>query len=224
MPIKLEEVLARAKSVGFLGPGPIREHIDHAEVFAQALNDHAASDRVSSDRVSSDRALSARGAYRFADIGAGGGVPSLPILVANDQWTAVLMDSSQKRCSFLVWASTELGLADRVEVWCGRVEQIAHDDRARFMFDAVIARGFGPPASTIECGVGLLVEGGRLIISEPPGQRRWPAAELDTVGLAQRSEPGRVDGVAVFERVGLLDQHLPRNAKQQRSRPLFTLP
>ncbi len=193
----LVEVLERSRSVGFLGPGPIETHIEHAALFGRAIS-------------STD--------CRFADIGAGGGVPGLPMLRAEPGLSAVLIDASQKRCSFLVWAIGELGLEDRAEVWCGRVEVLAREARARARFDAVVARGFGPPATTLECATPLLVAGGRVVVSEPPRPRRWPADGLAMLGLSQvRSEAG----LAVFERVGPLPDDVPRSTKQIQRTPLF---
>ncbi|MGI9598242.1 MAG: 16S rRNA (guanine(527)-N(7))-methyltransferase RsmG [Acidimicrobiales bacterium] len=157
---------------------------------------------------------------RFADIGAGGGVPGLPMLMAQQSLSAVLIDASQKRCSFLVWAVAELGLSDRAEVWCGRAEEIARQTRARRSFDAVVARGFGPPAVTLECGAPLLVDGGRIVVSEPPVPRRWPVEPLQEMGLVQVSSP---QGVAVFERRGPLPDSLPRLTKHLKRSPLFEI-
>ncbi len=195
----LTEVLERSRAVGFLGPGPLDTHVEHAALFGRALGPAEC---------------------RFADIGAGGGVPGLPMLVSNPAWSAVLIDASQKRCSFLVWALSELGLNDRAEVWCGRAESLGHEERARERFDAVVARGFGPPAVTIECATPLLRSGGRIVVSEPPVKRNWPTDRLADAGLTQQ-EAG--PGVAIFERTGALRSDLPRPAKQQQRAPLFVL-
>lgn len=193
----LDEVLERSRAVGFLGPGPIATHSEHATLFGRALGSAEC---------------------RFADIGAGGGVPALPMLVAEPGLSAVLIDASQKRCSFLVWAVGELGLGDRVEVWCGRAEEIGREDRGREVFDAVVARGFGPPATTLECATPLVVDGGRIVVSEPPIPRRWPAEPLAAMGLTQLESES---GVAVFERRGPLPASLPRRTKQLQRTPLF---
>ncbi len=195
----LADVLERSRAVGFLGPGPIETHSDHAALFGRALGPAVS---------------------RFADIGAGGGVPGLPMLVTAPDLSAVPIDASQKRCSFLVWAVAELGLSDRVEVWCGRAEDIGRQDRARRMFDAVVARGFGPPAITLECAAPLVVDGGRVVVSEPPVARRWPVDPLRDMGLTQIESEA---GVAVFERRGELSAALPRSAKQQQRSPLFEI-
>lgn len=161
----------------------------------------------------------APGGVRFVDLGAGGGLPSLPILVARPSYSAVLLDAIRKRCSFLVWAAGQLGIADRVEVWCGRAEEIGHEDRARFRFDAVVARSFGPPAQTVECGAPLLRPGGRLLISEPPEEREWPADPLAAVGLVHQVDAAV--GVVVLRRDGDVDDRYPRRIKVQQRMPLF---
>lgn len=192
------------------------DHVDHAGSYRRALEE-----------------LVGPGA-RIADIGAGGGVPSLPILAGEHRggapagWSMVLADASRKRCSFLTRAVGELDLSDRVSVVWTRIEEWAHEPDVRFSFDAVIARGFGPPSTTVECGVGLLADGGHLVISEPPGLRRWPVEPLAELGLVQIH--AAVDdspfGLAVFRRdgsIGRPDDKMPRPFKQQRSRPLFTV-
>lgn len=197
--LTLADVLERSRAVGFLGPGPVTPHIEHAAQFGRALG-------------------SAGG--RFADLGAGGGVPGLPLLVQHPELSAVMIDASQKRCSFLVWAIGELGLGDRAEVWCGRAEEVARQERARDRFDAVVARGFGPPAVTVECAAPLLVSGGRLVISEPPVPRSWPVKPLSELGLVQLDGHDRV---AVFERRGAVPDRFPRSAKRLQRDPLFEL-
>lgn len=195
----LAEVLERSRAVGFLGPGPVTSHIEHASLFGRAIGSAEC---------------------RFADIGAGGGVPGLPLLVAAPELNAVLIDASQKRCSFLVWALAELGLSNRAEVWCGRAEEIGRQERAREAFDGVVARGFGPPASTLECAGPLVRENGSIVVSEPPVHRRWPADGLAMLGLTQMEAE---QGVAVFKRRGPLPESLPRSAKQIQRAPLFDL-
>lgn len=203
----LETVLERSRDLGFLGPGPVTEHVEHAQLFAPPLEALSSSSDEGRPLV-------------VADLGAGGGVPSLPLAVRLPTVRFVLVDSSQRRVSFLVWAAVELGVAERVEAWCGRAEDFGHIPDRREHFDAVVARGFGPPASTVECAAPLLRPGGRCVISEPPGGRRWPTAGLELLGL---SEGIGTEGVVVLDRVGYPEARFPRPAKAQKRSPLFTL-
>lgn len=198
----LAGVLDRARALGFLGPGPIEGQIAHARLFWEAL---AAE-------------WPEAGGGLVADLGAGGGLPSLPLLVDQPGLRVVLVDAIQKRVSFLVWAAVELGVAERAEAWCGRAETFGHDDERRGRFDAVMARGFGPPSSTLECGAPLLRPGGRLVLSEPPEYRAYPADGLARCGLVMVDQRA---GCAVFERRGEMDPALPRSARLQARQPLL---
>ncbi len=198
----LLEVLERARSFGFLGPGPVEDHVDHAGRFGKALE------------------LGGTTTIRVADIGAGGGVPGLVLLETAPSLEMVLIDASQKRCAFLVWALAELGVDERAEVWCGRAEEIGHEERARECFDAVVARGFGPPSTTLECATGLVRPGGRIVISEPPQRRDWPADGLGELAL-ELGQPS--ESMAVFVRRPGLDPRYPRPARKQQRRPTFDL-
>ena len=53
---------------------------------------------------------------RLADVGAGAGLPSIPCLIARRDLSAVLIESKEKKASFLRMAVTELGLGSRTKV------------------------------------------------------------------------------------------------------------
>lgn len=79
--------------------------------------------------------LPAQGA--LADVGAGAGLPGIPIALARPQWRITLNDSNQKKIAFLRQAAIELELVN-VEVHEGRVEQW----KPRKRFALVISRAF----------------------------------------------------------------------------------
>jgi len=218
----LLEVLERARSFGFLGPGPVEDHVVHADRFREALvaSGVLADGGAINGRDVGGRDVGATSGVRVADIGAGGGVPGLVLLETSPSLEMVLIDASQKRCAFLVWALAELGVDDRADVWCGRAEEIGHEDRARERFDAVVARGFGPPSTTLECATALVRPGGRIVISEPPQRRAWPADGLQELAL-ELGPPSA--SMAVFVRGSGLDSRYPRAARQQQRRPTFDL-
>ncbi len=193
----LDEVLDRARTVGFLGPGPIRAHIDHADRYLDALPETAT---------------------RMVDLGSGGGIPGLAILMARPALSAVLLDAAAKRGAFLTWALIELGLADRVRVAVGRAEVLAHDPAFRQQFDVMVSRGFGPPAVTLENARGYLSPDGVAIISEPPGGRTWPLGALERLAFEEIKAPVEV---AVFRALGDTPSDIPRPHKQQQRTPLF---
>jgi 16S rRNA (guanine527-N7)-methyltransferase len=168
----LIEVLHEARDLGFLGPGPVEAHLDHAQGFVAAVD---APPR------------------RFLDLGSGGGVPGL---VLAEHWAhagGVLLDGSSKRTAFLRRAVATLGFGTRVLVVLARAEQAGHDEEWRGQFDLVVARSFGPPAVTAEYGAAFLEPGGSLLVSDPPEDAdRWPSALLESCGLVAMATEGPV--------------------------------
>jgi 16S rRNA (guanine527-N7)-methyltransferase len=200
---RLGAVLERGQRLGFLGPAPITEHVEHSRRLVRLLGDPPRS---------------------FLDLGSGAGVPGLVLAGAWPQASGVLLDSAHRRGEHLQAACAELGLADRVTVVVARAEDAARDARWRERFEVVVARSFGAPAVTAECAVGFLAPGGRLLVSEPPGGAagRWDDAGLARLGLSGPTL--LVDGAAtaaVFRREGPLDDRWPRRAGVPERRPLW---
>ena len=73
----------------------------------------------------------------LADIGSGGGLPGIPIAIAEPARRVTLNDASEKKGAFLRQAVIELGLSNAT-VHVGRVE----DWRPAERFAVVISRGF----------------------------------------------------------------------------------
>jgi 16S rRNA (guanine527-N7)-methyltransferase len=192
--------LERARSLGLLGPGPVEDHLSHAAGFLAALGDVTGC---------------------VVDLGSGGGVPGLPIALARPDLRLVLVDAAARRGAFLADAIAGLDLAERVRVVVGRAEVLGRGD-LRGTADAVVARGFGPPAATAECGAPLLRVGGLLVVSEPPEDApRWPDAGISQLGLARRGAPTGSPRVQVLEQVSACPQNFPRRDGVPAKRPLF---
>lgn len=201
----LRDVLECSRDLGFLGPGRVEDHIEHARAFLPLL-DYS---------------------RRVVDLGSGGGVPGLVLACELPSLEMVLVDAMDKRCRFLRGAVPALGLEDRVRVEHGRAEDLARRPALRRAFDTVVARSFGPPAVTAECAVGFLDgPGARVLVSEPPrtetSRERWPAAGLGLLGLVP---DGRVDcgsaSIQVLRLVELPDDRYPRPTGRPGKRPLF---
>jgi len=198
------EILEEARRRGFLGPGPVQDHIDHAAGMAAAIGPPPGP---------------------FLDLGTGSGIPGLVLALAWPESTGVLLDGKVRRTGVLARALTDLGLADRIQVLTARAEAAAHDPAHRAHYALVVARGFGPPAATAECASALLHVGGRLAVSEPPDSdptTRWPEAGIAELGLTP-PELRRSEGVTV----ALLTLthpprlHIPRGANHPTKRPLW---
>jgi 16S rRNA (guanine527-N7)-methyltransferase len=195
-------VLEQARDLGFLGPGPVEPHIEHALVFTAAVPEPP------------EQAL---------DLGSGGGVPGLVLALhwQASRWT--LLDAGQRRTAFLHSAVAELALTGRVEVLAGRAETAGRIPEQRGAYDLVVARSFGRPAVTAECAAPFLQVGGLLVVSEPPAPAadRWPKKPLAELGL----EPAHpVEGPPHFQilkqRAPCPDQY-PRRIGVPGKRPLW---
>jgi 16S rRNA (guanine527-N7)-methyltransferase len=195
---ELLEQLERARSLGFLGPGPVEAHVSHAQGFLDAL-------------------VGVSG--MVIDLGSGGGVPGLIVAAARRDLPVVLVDATAKRCRFLEAAVTALGVDSTVVE--GRAEVVGRG-ALRGAAAAVLARGFGAPAATAECAAPLLQPGGRLIVSEPPAaEGRWPADAVRELGLVVGSRSTTSPVIQVLELVKPCPDRFPRRDGMPAKRPLF---
>lgn len=175
-PDVLHEVLSGLRERGSIGTTSVDEAVAHADRFVALLPDTPLS---------------------LADLGSGGGLPGLVIAVRRPTVRVLLVERRLTRADQLRRAVGALSLGDRVEVHAGDVRAVA--DGRPHSFDVVTARSFGPPAVTARWGSALLVGGGMLLVSEPPGagDERWPTSTLDAVGLV---DEGATAGIRVLRR------------------------
>jgi 16S rRNA (guanine527-N7)-methyltransferase len=199
----LRQVLERARTLGFLGPGEVDEHITHALRFLGRM-DH----------------FDPTGQGPAVDLGTGAGVPGLILALARPARPWCLVDSMQRRMQVLAEAVAALDLGDRVTLWTGRAEDLSRNPTGREQYAVVVARSFGPPATLAECAAPLLTAGGVLLVSEPPGSRgeRWPVASLGELGL---QPTGVVDGIMALTKVHPTPDRFPRSTAKLGKRPLF---
>ena len=202
----LEAVLERSRRLGFLGPGSLRVQAEHAAGFAVAVSEPP---------------------ERLLDLGSGGGVPGLVLVGMWPGCRATLLDAGERRCAFLAESVDQLGWADRVTVVRSRAEEAARRPDLRGGFDLVVARGFGPPAVTAECGAPFLDVAGRLVVSEPPGDaegaggERWPEAGLAELGLRAAGSWRTPFHYRCFLRECPCPERYPRRPGIPAKRPLF---
>lgn len=202
---RLETVLGEAKRRGDLGPPPVGAHVEHALAMAACVGQSPRS---------------------FLDLGSGGGVPALVLLLVWPEARAVLLEVRAARASRLVRALAELGVASRAEVVVERAEVAARDPRHRERFDLVTARAFGGPAVTAECATGFVAVSGRLVVSEPPGgcPERWPPAGLARLGFGPASACARGGATFVVVRKEVpADDRWPRRVGVPARRPLWNV-
>ncbi len=122
---------------------------------------------------------------KVVDIGAGGGIPGLPIRLADSGVELTLVESRRKRVSFLRAACRELRLAD-VTVREARAEELIREEPDfSGAFDVVVTRAVGPVVDLLPVAFGYLRPGGLFIASGPP-----QASSLGSVEVVRVMAPG----------------------------------
>lgn len=76
---------------------------------------------------------------QIADLGSGGGLPAIPIAIAQPNWSISLIEAVRKKTAFLQNVKGKLGLAN-ASIYSDRVEHVARQEPGKY--DAVISRAF----------------------------------------------------------------------------------
>ncbi len=162
----LVAALEESQRLGFLGERPMLEAIDHARAYSDAIRPVAGT---------------------VIDLGAGGGLPGLVLAFDRPDLEFVLLDRRAKRTDYLRRVVRRLGWPDRVAVVCADAATASQLPEAPF--DAVVARGFGPPRTTLGMAAPLVADGGRSVISEPPDRNRWDESQIADLGVRRLEQP-----------------------------------
>jgi 16S rRNA (guanine527-N7)-methyltransferase len=198
--------LERSQERGAIGPGPLDEHIAQAAAFAVVV-------RSVVDAPA-----------RIADLGSGGGLPGLVLAALLPESEVILLDGRTERMRLLEEHLALIGWEGRVRAIAGRAEEIGRGP-LRHGLDAVVARGFAPPAVTAECGAPLLRPGGALVVSEPPDTKRsalrWEPSGCAALGLERIGVPETGWAFAALRALSPCDSRYPRRTGIPAKRPLF---
>ena len=103
----------------------------------------------------------------LADLGAGAGLPGIPLALAEPSRRVTLVDSNGKKARFMRAALRELGI-DNAEVVEGRVESLCG------RHDCITARAFASLPDMLQWGAHLLAPDGRWLAMKG----RYPAEEV----------------------------------------------
>jgi len=230
LPPALTRALLQARTWGFLGEGPIEIHVAHALGFAEAAE-------AAAPPPDGAPAEPPTQAGPWMDLGSGGGIPGLVLAHHWPHRQATLLDSNERRCRFLMQVVGELGWEDRIRIENIRAEVGGREERLRGRFSLVVARSFGAPPVTAECGSPFLRLGGFLVVSEPPSSSsdeppssssdeeaddaRWPVESLARVGLERSSLWRHTFGYRVLRQSRECPDEFPRRVGVPAKRPLY---
>ncbi len=164
---------------------------------------------------------------RCAEVGSGGGFPSIPLMIVRPDLEFVLIESVGKKCALVQRAVRELGL--RAQVVNARAEEVARDAAFRERFDACCARAVARLNTLAEYCVPLVCVGGRFIAykGEAAEEVAEAARAFDVLGVrlvsADRQELPEGTGartVVVAEKFRPTPAAYPRGRGKERSKPL----
>jgi 16S rRNA (guanine527-N7)-methyltransferase len=167
-----------------------------------------------------------RQALTIADLGAGAGVPGIPLAVALPQAQVYLVEGNGRKCEFMAHVAVLLELGN-AEVVHGRAETWK---QGLGRFDAVTARALAPLDVIAEYAAPLLRVGGAMVAWRG---KREPQVEADAVRAAELlglsvAEPVQVQPykgaehryLHVMSKVRETPERFPRRDGVARKRPL----
>jgi 16S rRNA (guanine527-N7)-methyltransferase len=106
------------------------------------------------------------GEISIADVGAGSGVPGLPLAIARPDAKVTLIESTKKKATFLSETAQALGLSN-VTVLAQRAEDVANPPY-RQSFDVAVARAVAEIGWLAEWCLPLVKRGGTLLMMKGP--------------------------------------------------------
>ena len=101
-------------------------------------------------------------ALQLCDVGAGAGFPSIPLKIAHPELQVTIVDSLQKRLTFIEHLAEELGL-EGVSCVHGRAEDVGQNPAYRGQFDIVTARAVASLNVLAEYCLPLVKMGGQFL-------------------------------------------------------------
>ena len=169
---------------------------------------------------------------KICDIGTGAGFPSIPLKIMQPNLAMTLVDSLQKRITFLETVVDDLSLTD-MTLLHERAEDFLKPDRtplARGQFDFVVARAVAPLPTLLEYTLPALRIGGKLLAMKGPQAEE----ELEAAQNALTQLGGSVETIDTFrwteeqwERVNICivkvaktPARYPRSGGKAKKRPL----
>lgn len=166
---------------------------------------------------------------RLIDVGAGAGLPGLPIKIARPDVTVVLVEATRKKCDFLAAAIKDLKVYN-VFVVNARAEDAGRDSHHRESYDVAVARAVADLPVLAEYLLPLVKVGGVAVAQKSKGVEdeieRADTAILLLGGLSAEVVPVRVPGLLdernliVIEKLAATPEDYPRRVGVPAKKPI----
>lgn len=156
---------------------------------------------------------------RAVDVGAGGGVPGIPMAILRPDLHVSLLESDRRKAGFLTHAAGALQLGN-VAVLVERAEDLARRPEARESFDLAVSRAVAPPPVMCELALPLVRAGGMVAALVTDADRAARECER-AAQLCGGGEPrAAADGVLLVAKERATPEDYPRRAGVPLRRPL----
>ena len=129
----------------------------------------------------------------FIDIGTGAGFPGIPVGIAVAHSTVTLLDSTQKKITFVEKITAALNLTN-VKTLIGRSEEIGQQPQHRQTYDVALIRAVGTASVCAEYALPLLKQGGLAVIY----RGNWTQAETKALENAVDQLGGVIECIEKF--------------------------
>jgi 16S rRNA (guanine527-N7)-methyltransferase len=170
---------------------------------------------------------------RVIDVGAGAGIPGLPLKILSPDLKLTLLDATAKKAAFLNHLSSKLGLSN-VEIVVGRAEEVAHQAGYRESFDLALSRGVAPLVTLTELTLPFCCPGGSLI-AQKKGNINPEIAEASRAISLLGGKLREIKGISleelsddrklvIIDKVSPTPKPYPRHPGIPQKRPLLTRP
>lgn len=162
-----------------------------------------------------------------AEIGSGGGFPSIPLMITRSDLRFTLIESTGKKCEYLKTVIKELNLNG--EVLCLRAEEAGKNAAYREKFDYVTARAVARMNTLCEYCIPLIKKGGAFIAYKGDGEEELIEAKnaVNVLGgkiiKTEKYELPQNMGkrnIFVIEKISSTPEKYPRGNGKERSKPL----
>lgn len=217
-------------------------HLECFALYARKIKDYSGRANITGCRTLEDIFLtlflgslaclipaSLRDAHSLLDLGAGAGIPGIPLKIVFPHLSLVLLEAREKKADFLREVCGDLGLK-KTEVLLGRAEEVGHMAGRRESFERLVARAVAPFRVLVEYALPFLAVGGKMVV--PLGQEgggeasgadraiRLLGGETERVERIPMPFLGKESVLVVVRKVTATDERYPRRAGIPAKRPL----
>ncbi len=166
---------------------------------------------------------------QLIDIGAGGGLPGIPLAIALPGVDFTLLDATAKKVMVLGEIIADLGL-ENARALHGRAEEIGHAADHRARYDIATARAVASLPALVELTLPLLKRGGRAFlpksasiedeVREGTTAARIVGGQIESTDPLPQGTEGRVTRLVVLVKMEPTPERFPRRAGLPAREPL----